>query len=94
MRTAQNSKYDSPDYYCQQCALALHAVPPGFVINDNLFFDNRRASPSLPDFDVSDETFLRSIREWCGTLSRVAPLGRSDFLRRYCSDSELESEPR
>lgn len=94
VRTAQNRSYDSPDYYCQQCALALHAVPAGFVIDGNLFFDNRRGDPSLPQYDVSDETFLRSIGEWCGLLSRIGSLGRSDFLRRYCSDIELESERR
>jgi hypothetical protein len=37
METAQNERYDAPDYYCYQCALALHAVPAGFVIERNLF---------------------------------------------------------
>jgi hypothetical protein len=92
VRSGQNPKYDSAEYYCQQCALALNAVPVGFLINDNLFFDNRRGDPALPQLDVSDEAFLRSIPAWCTPLSRVASLGRSDFLRRYCSDRELESE--
>jgi hypothetical protein len=92
VRTAQNPKYDSAEYYCAQSALALGSVPVGFAINDNLFFDNRRADPTLAHNDVSDEEFLPAIRQWCGPMSRMGALGRSDFLRRYCSDGQLDSE--
>lgn len=92
VRTAQNPTYDSADYYCAQCALALHAVPVGFRINDNLFFDNRRADSSLPQFNVSDEVFLPAIRQWCKPLSVLPALSRSDFIRRFCSsDGEIGS---
>jgi hypothetical protein len=60
VKTGQNPKYDDPDYYCFQCALALHAVPEHFVIKDNLFYDNRRASGDLFDRDVTEEEFMNS----------------------------------
>jgi hypothetical protein len=60
VKTGQNPKYDDPDYYCFQCALALHAVPERFVIRDNVFFDNRRASDDLFDEDSNEEEFKRS----------------------------------
>jgi parallel beta-helix repeat protein len=92
VRTAQNPKYDSPDYYCFQCALALHAVPEKFVVEDNLFFDNRRADSTLPQLDVGDREFLRAIGRRCAALAHIPSLVRSDFIRRYCSDGELESD--
>lgn len=61
VKTAQNPKYDDPEYYCAQCALAVSAAPEKFVYNGNIFFDNRRASDDLPDYDLDEETFLRAI---------------------------------
>ncbi|MBC8146321.1 MAG: right-handed parallel beta-helix repeat-containing protein [bacterium] len=90
--TAQNSKYDSPDAYCYQCALAQHAVPADFVIRDNVYFDNRRADTSLPSFNNSDEVFYRAVREWCTPFAILPVMSRSNFVRRYCSDvGEIES---
>jgi hypothetical protein len=89
VHTAQNPKYDSPDYYCYQCALALHAVPVGFLVNDNLFFDNRRADSTLAHNDVDDEQFLRAVGAWCASLARVDALSGSEFIRRYCADGEF-----
>jgi len=59
-KTGQNPKYDSPDSYCKQCALAEEAVPEGARIENNVFFDNRRASEDLPDHDVPEDSFQRS----------------------------------
>ncbi|RMH88090.1 MAG: hypothetical protein D6681_14835 [Calditrichaeota bacterium] len=63
IRTAQNPKYDPPDYYCQQCALALESVPKNFLIADNRFFENRRATPDLPDYDLSEQEFRQVVPE-------------------------------
>ena len=59
--SGQNEKYDSPDYYCYQTSLAMHKVPQNFEIKDNLFFDNRRATDDLPDYDIPKEQFHKKI---------------------------------
>ena len=58
VKTGQNPKYDDPDHYCLQCALALQAVPEDFAIEDNLFYDNRRAADELFNEDVSKTEFM------------------------------------
>jgi parallel beta-helix repeat protein len=90
VHTGQNPKYDAPDYYCQQCALALEAVPDGFSIRGNVFYDNREASEDLFDEDTTREMFWRERRGWVRTFRNtgVGVDGRvkfhqSAFLTRY-----------
>ncbi len=90
VHTGQNPKYDDPEYYCYQCALALHAVPAGFSIRGNVFHDNRTAADSLFDADTSREMFWRGRRGWVRTFrnNAVGVDGRrrfhqSAFLSRY-----------
>jgi hypothetical protein len=90
VRTGQNPKYDDPDYYCYQCALALHAVPEGFAIRGNTFYDNRAAADSLFDRDAPREMFWRGRRGWVRAFrnNEVGVGGRlrfheSAFLTRY-----------
>ncbi len=83
VRTAQDSTYDSPDYYGYQCALAEHLVPKDFTIENNIFYDNRRYDPRLPDFDIALEKFentLRIQKEW---INRITILEDSDFYHDF-----------
>ncbi|MEA2096265.1 MAG: right-handed parallel beta-helix repeat-containing protein [Candidatus Cloacimonadota bacterium] len=83
VRTAQDSTYDSPDYYGYQCALAKHLVPKEFKIENNLFYDNRRHDPRLPDYDIALEKFenkLRIQKEW---INRITVLESSDFYHDF-----------
>jgi hypothetical protein len=84
VKCAQDPKYDDPDYYCYQTALALHATPEGFTIADNVFYGNRRATDDLPDQDVEDEEFLEKIAPVCKRFSETDPLRNSDFVRDFC----------
>jgi hypothetical protein len=89
VKTGQNPKYDDPEYYCYQCALALHAVPERFAIGDNLFFDNRRATDDLPDHDVIESEFLEEKPEYLDRILSSAPdwfWRQSIFLETYASD--------
>ncbi|UCG52666.1 MAG: right-handed parallel beta-helix repeat-containing protein [Candidatus Latescibacterota bacterium] len=86
VKTAQNPKYDDPDYYCYQTSLARHEVPEGFDITGNLFFDNRRASDDLPDYDMNREAFLNSVGSACEWLSKAAIFSTTDFVATFCSD--------
>lgn len=83
VQTAQNPKYDSPDYYCYQCALAVQAVPDSFLIEGNLFYDNRRATDDLPNHDVTRDEFLRALRPTLERLSQDRILKQSDFFSDY-----------
>lgn len=90
VHTGQNPKYDDPGYYCYQCALALHAVPEGFSIRGNVFYDNRAAADSLFDADTTREMFWRGRRGWVRTFrnNAVGVDGRhrfheSAFLTEY-----------
>ena len=86
-KTGQDPKYDDPEYYCYQTALALHAVPEGFVIADNLFYNNRRGSDDLPNNDIGRDEFLEKIRPVCERLSQSPVLKQSDFVRDFCSSA-------
>ena len=79
LETAQDSRYDSPDYYCDQCALALQAVPDNFIIRDNRFFHNRRATPELPDRDEVDTLLLPLLEHYRVTLAGDTLQRRSAF---------------
>jgi len=79
VKTGQNPKYDSPDYYCDQCALSVSARPDGFEIADNLFFDNRRATEDLPDHDVTESEFKESVEGIRDRLLTTPLLRGSDF---------------
>jgi len=86
VKTGQNPKYDDPDYYCYQCALAVHAAPENFEISDNLFFGNRRATQDLPDYDVSGAEFERRLPRYLRDIVREVPewcREESAFLRAY-----------
>jgi len=83
VRTAQDSTYDSPEYYGYQCALAEHLVPKEFGIENNLFFDNRRSELRLPDYDTTLENFencLKAKKEW---INKITILEQSDFYHDF-----------
>ncbi|MDH3197808.1 MAG: right-handed parallel beta-helix repeat-containing protein [Candidatus Krumholzibacteria bacterium] len=90
VHTAQNPDYDDPEAYCHQCALALHAVPEGFYIAHNLYYDNRRANEDLFQGDTAREMFWRKRRAFVRKY-RNTPIGvggrlnfhDSFFLQRY-----------
>jgi Right handed beta helix region len=90
VHTGQNPKYDSPDIYCYQCALALHAVPEGFTMRGNAFFDNREASDDLFEQDTTREMFWRERRGWVRTFRNTGvgagnrvKFHQSAFLTEY-----------
>jgi len=85
VRTAQNPKYDSPDYYCEQCALSVMAQPDNFLIEDNLFFANRRATDDLPDYDVTKEEFKDSAALLKARIMKTPLFLHSDFAE-FLSD--------
>ena len=81
VRTAQNPKYDAPDYYCNQCALSISSKPDNFRIDDNQFFNNRRATETLPDYDLSDSEFKKYAEDLRNRLLNSALFQQSDFAK-------------
>lgn len=83
VKSGQNEKYDSPDYYCYQTSLAMHEVPQNFEIKDNLFYNNRRASDDLPDYDIPEKQFLKKLMKKKSILYSNPFFIRSDFYKSY-----------
>ena len=83
LHAGQNPAYDSPDYYCYQCALAEHAVPENFEISGNIFYGNRQAAEDLPDHDLPREEFEREILPLVEALRKHSFLARSKFMEEY-----------
>jgi len=81
VKTAQNPKYDAPDYYCNQCALSISSKPDNFRIDDNQFFNNRRATETLPDYDLSDSEFKKYAEDLRNRLLNSALFKQSDFVK-------------
>jgi len=81
VRTAQNPKYDAPDYYCNQCALSISSKPDNFRIDDNQFFNNRRATETLPDYDLSESEFKKYAEDLRNRLLNSALFKQSDFVK-------------
>jgi hypothetical protein len=84
VHTAQNPRYDSPDDYCHQCALAKEAIPDNFEISDNIFYDNRRATPDLPNEDIPELDFQKAIGPICFELSLEPIFQQSRFVKEFC----------
>jgi hypothetical protein len=89
-KTGQNPKYDDPESYCRQCALAIESAPEGLRVSGNVFYDNRRASDDLPDYDIPRDRFRRAIDTLVGRI--VGPVDsygaqhvfkESTFLREF-----------
>lgn len=85
VQTAQNPRYDSPDYYCYQTALALHSVPKDFSVAQNIFYDNRRASDTLFNYDLPPENFYQQISFYCDKMALNNLLKTSNFYNKVCS---------
>ncbi len=88
MQAAQNSAYDSPEYFCAQCALAISSQPEHFVIRDNVFHDNRRASDDLPDHD-DEAAFMRAVQRECERWQAHRVLRESQFVETMCDGDDL-----
>ncbi len=64
-RTGRNERYDAPEHYCAQCPIAVHALPAGFELGENLLWSNRRATAEGSSFDrggadLSDSRFIET----------------------------------
>ncbi|NQV19547.1 MAG: right-handed parallel beta-helix repeat-containing protein [Armatimonadetes bacterium] len=83
VKAAQDSAYDSPDFYCYQCALAKHDVPENFLIEENLFFNNRRATNDLPDYDLSEHEFYEQFENKKMIWNSIPIYKKSKFYKDF-----------
>lgn len=87
--TGQNPKYDAPESYCAQCAVAVSAAPDGFRFENNIFFGNRRASDDLPDYDIAESDFRRRVRS---IVTRIIGTPESYTARSVMIESSFMRE--
>ncbi|MDO9577827.1 MAG: hypothetical protein Q7J16_08080 [Candidatus Cloacimonadales bacterium] len=59
--------------------MALHSVPLDFVIEDNLFFNNRRATDDLLDLDVSEAEFQQKLQGMQIWIKKLKFIEKSEF---------------
>lgn len=83
VKTGQNPAYDAADYYGFQCALALHSVPENFEITENIFYNNRRASEDLPNYDLSQRDFYDELEKRKTEIFELPLKQESGFYRLY-----------
>lgn len=80
VKTAQNEKYDSPDYYGYQCALSIFNTPHPFQLADNIFYDNRTVQDSLPDYDLEKKEYDEKLEAVLNNIENNY-LTQSSFFR-------------
>ncbi len=83
VRTGGNPSYDSGEPYCEQTALARHAVPEGFLIDDNLFALNRESEDRPGRHDLSKEEFARRLEPLLNRLARRPALAGSRLMAEW-----------
>ncbi len=80
VRTAQDERYDSGEPYCTQRPLAREAIPPGFVIRNNLFHDNRQPGEAARVDQLSADEFRAAVGGLATRLAAREALRESRFL--------------
>ncbi len=86
--TGRDERYDSPERYCFQEALAEHEVPENFPIEDNVYHDNREVADegagTLPgEHDLDRERFKTEAATLLDGLALNPALKGSLFLRDF-----------
>lgn len=81
--TGQDARFDDPELYCKQEPLAREAIPASFVIQDNLFHDNRMAGGGPSPRDASRASFLTQVAPLTSRLKARPALQTSTFLTDY-----------
>ncbi|MCK4414676.1 MAG: right-handed parallel beta-helix repeat-containing protein [Candidatus Eisenbacteria sp.] len=81
--TGRNERYDDPELYCTQEALALHALGPAIAIGPNHFYANREAEDRAGQRDESQAAFHRGIAPLLERLAQRPVLRKSEFLKVY-----------
>lgn len=75
VRSGLNPKYDDPMKYRGQCPIYVEAVPEGFVIENNIFFYNRRIQCGSSLDDLTRQEFDRQAPPLLEELSAHPALG-------------------
>ncbi|RYD72303.1 MAG: right-handed parallel beta-helix repeat-containing protein, partial [Sphingobacteriales bacterium] len=81
VETAQNHEYDSPDKYCFQCALAVHARPDKFTIEGNVFYKNTWMAPCFTNLDKGIAQFVEILQTQYSTVPLQWYAGYSEFIQ-------------
>jgi hypothetical protein len=83
VETAQDRNFDAPDRYCYQCALAVQAAPRNFIIDKNVFYQNRWLSPCSSDQDMMLPEFLDVLQTRFADLPTQWFSLYSEFIQRF-----------
>jgi hypothetical protein len=81
--TAQDHRFDSPDKYCYQCALAVQGRPDKFDVSNNVFYKNTWIAPCFSNLDLSVPEFVQMLQAEFSTLPLQWYAGYSEFIQKY-----------
>ncbi len=90
VRTGQNEKYDAADYYCHQCPLAVHAIPPGYALEGNMLWENRRADGAPGQADLEAAAFFEVALPYLNRLASRPSLEDSPALGELRESAEAQ----
>jgi hypothetical protein len=83
VESAQNRRYDAPNKYCYQCALAVHGRPDSFLIENNIFYKNTWIAPCYTNLDKPIGEFVELLQTQFSTLPLQWYAGYSEFIQRF-----------
>jgi parallel beta-helix repeat protein len=79
-KTGQDATYDGNQAFCEQCALALHAVVDGFVVEDNLAYLSREADDAPARDDVGEAEFQARLDDLKARFERWSALQQASIF--------------
>ncbi len=85
IETGRDPRYDSGEPYCEQTAIARHAVPEHFEITENVLWRNREPNDAPGRDDAGGEDLPESAGPTLSRLGQHESLWRSAFLVRFGS---------
>jgi hypothetical protein len=83
VETAQDRRYDAPDKFCFQCAVAIQAAPDSFVIDKNVFYENQWLSPCSSSNDLMLPQFVDMLERRFSKIPENWFAGYSEFIQRF-----------
>jgi len=87
VRTGQDERYDAGEPYCHQRPIALHAVPEGFTIEDNLIWSVRQPGPWPQEDTLGEADFRRAVAPLARRLAASPALRDARFVGAFGSGS-------
>jgi len=82
-QATRDERYDSGEPYCTQRPIALHWVPPGFAVADNLLWGSRQPGEAPAATQLERAAFRQAVQPLIARLRTHPPTAGSAFVREF-----------